>query len=111
MTLIKAEVYARQATPDLVNAVIELNKVITKKPANDPFGIGADEPPYAGPLTQAAILDEIYRQRQIELFMLGLRLEDMRRFNRPATERKRTFFPYPFRERDNNPNTPADPAG
>jgi hypothetical protein len=111
MTLIKAEVYARQATPDLANAVIELNKVITKKPANDPFGIGADEPPYAGPLTQAAILDEIYRQRQIELFMLGLRLEDMRRFNRPATERKRTFFPYPFRERDNNPNTPADPAG
>jgi starch-binding outer membrane protein, SusD/RagB family len=111
MTLIKAEVYARQATPDLASAVAELNKVITKKAANDPFGIGADEPPYAGPLTQAAILDEIYRQRAIELFMLGLRLEDMRRFDRPLTERKRTFFPYPFRERDNNPNTPADPAG
>jgi len=111
ITLIKAEVFARQATPDLTNAVMELNKVITKKPANDPFGIGADESAYAGPLTQAAILDEIYRQRAIELFMFGLRLEDNRRFNRPASERKRTFFPYPFRERDNNPNTPPDPAG
>lgn len=107
--LIKAEAYARMATPDIANAVIELNKVITKKPAADPFGIGADEPPYAGPLTVAAILDEIYRQRSIELFMSGLKLEDMRRFNRPLTERKRNFFPYPFRERDNNPNTPADP--
>jgi hypothetical protein len=109
MTLTKAEAYVRQATPDLANAVIELNKVITKKSANDPFGIGADEPPYAGPLTATDILDEIYRQRCIELFMSGLKLEDMRRFGRPNTERKRNFFPYPFRERDNNPNTPADP--
>ncbi len=109
ITLIKAEAYARMTTPDLANSVIELNKVITKTPADDPFGIGADEPPYAGPLTQTDILDEIYRQRSIELFMSGLKLEDMRRFDRPVSERKRNFFPYPFRERDNNPNTPADP--
>lgn len=25
-------------------------------------------------------------------------------------ERTREFLPYPFSERDNNPNTPADPA-
>ncbi|MFT4022700.1 MAG: hypothetical protein QM664_02815, partial [Flavihumibacter sp.] len=56
------------------------------------------------------ILTEIYRQRCIELFMSGLKLEDMRRFGRPVTERKRNFFPYPFSERDNNPNTPSDPA-
>ncbi|MEO8765175.1 MAG: RagB/SusD family nutrient uptake outer membrane protein, partial [Ginsengibacter sp.] len=110
ITLIKAEAYARQASPDLGNAVIALNNVITKKPADDPFGIGADEPVYAGPTTQEGILDEIYRQRCIELFMSGLKLEDMRRFARPLTERKRNFFPYPFRERDNNPNTPPDPA-
>jgi hypothetical protein len=110
MTLIKAEAYARQNPPDLVNALIELNKIITKKPANDPFGVGADLPPIAGPLTQAQILDEIYRQRSIELFMSGLRLEDMRRFNRPNSERKRNFLPYPFLERDNNTNTPTDPA-
>jgi len=42
--------------------------------------------------------------------MGGLKLEDMRRFNRPNSERGRNLMPYPFRERDNNPNTPADPA-
>lgn len=108
--LIKAEAYARQAAPDLTNAIVELNKVLTKKPANDPFGVGADLAPYAGAVTQAAVLEQIYRNRCIEMFMSGLKLEDMRRFNRPVGERKRSFFPYPVRERDNNPNTPGDPA-
>lgn len=108
MILIKAESYARQN--QLPQAVIELNKILTKKPVNDPFGVGANLSPYAGPVTQADILLEIYRQRRIELFMSGLSLEDMRRFGRPNTERRRNFFPYPFRERDNNPNTPPDPT-
>jgi hypothetical protein len=110
MTLIKAEAYARQSTPDLTNALVELNKIITKKPANDPYGVGADLPPLVGPLTQAQILDEIYKQRCIELYMAGFKLEDMRRFGRPDTEKKRNFLPYPFSERDNNSNTPADPG-
>lgn len=108
ITLIKAEAYARQN--QLTQAVTELNKILTKTPAGDPFGVGASLGPYAGPVTQADILLEIYRQRRVELFMSGLSLEDMRRFNRPNTERKRNFFPYPFRERDNNPNTPTDPT-
>ena len=112
MTLIKAECYARQAAPDLVNALIELNKVVTKQAANDPLGIGADLPLIAGPLTQAQILDQIYRHRCIEMYMSGLKLEDMRRFNRPNSERTRNFMPYPFVERDNNPNLASipDPA-
>jgi hypothetical protein len=109
MTLIKAEAYARMNPPDLVNALIELNKIVTKKPASDPFGVGADLPPL-GPLTQTDLLTEIYRQRSIELFMSGLRLEDTRRFGRPATEKRRNLLPYPFLERDNNSNTPADPT-
>lgn len=109
ITLIKAECYARMAVPDLANALIELNKVVTKQPPSDPFGIGSGELVPFGGTTQAAILDEIYRQRCIELFMSGLKLEDMRRFGRPNAERKRNFFPYPFRERDNNLNTPPDP--
>ena len=110
MTLIKAEAYARKATPDLTNALQELNKVITKQPASDPLGVGAGLPALTGPLTQSQILDEIYKNRCIELFMSGLRLEDMRRFNRPKTERGRDFMPYPLRERDNNSaNTPDDP--
>ncbi len=42
--------------------------------------IHQDKSPSTGPLTAAAILDEIYRQRSIEQFMSGLKLEDMRRF-------------------------------
>jgi hypothetical protein len=110
ITLIKAEAYARQTPPDLVNALLELNKVVTKKAANDAFGVGADLAPLVGPLTQQQILDEIYKQRSIELYMSGLKLEDMRRFNRPTVERKRNLLPYPFLERDNNPNTPTDPG-
>jgi hypothetical protein len=109
MSLIKAECYARQTTPDLVNGTLELNKVVTKKPANDPLGIGADLPPVA-PATLNELLTQIYRNRCIELFLSGLKLEDMRRFNRATAERKRNFFPYPFRERDGNTNTPPDPA-
>jgi hypothetical protein len=109
MTLIKAEAYARMAVPDLANALIELNKVVTKTPASDPYGVGAGLAPLVGPFTQAQILDQIYKHRSIELFMSGLKLEDMRRFARPTAERRRNFLPYPFLERDNNPNTPPDP--
>jgi starch-binding outer membrane protein, SusD/RagB family len=111
MMLIKAEAQARQN--NLPAAVAELNNVLTK--TTDAWGIGAGLPAYAGATTQAAILTEIYRQRRIELFMSGLAFEDARRFNRPVattatSERNRNFYPYPAVERDNNANTPADPA-
>ena len=107
MTLIKAEAYAR--TNNLVSALTELNKVITKTAAADPFKVGANLAASTAS-TATAILDEVYKNRCIELYMSGLKLEDMRRFGRPNTERKRNFFPYPFKERDGNPNTPADPS-
>ncbi|WP_426327000.1 RagB/SusD family nutrient uptake outer membrane protein [Pedobacter sp. R-06] len=110
MTLIKAEAYARQATPDLASSLTELNKIVTKTAATDPFGVGAALPALTGPYTQQQLLDLIYKHRCIELFMSGLKLEDMRRFNQPLADRKRNFFPYPFAERDNNTNTPPDPA-
>ncbi len=110
ITLIKAEAYARQAAPDVANALIELNKIVTKKPAADPYGVGADLAPLVGPLTAPQILTEVYKQRSIELFLSGQRLEDSRRLARPQTERKRNFVNYPFRERDQNPNTPTDPT-
>lgn len=109
--LIKAECLLRQTSPDLINAKNEIDAVLTQLPSADPFGVGAQLPAYSGTVDAASLLTEVYRNRCIELYMSGLRLEDMRRFSRPASERKRTFFPYPFRERDNNPNTPADPAG
>lgn len=107
MTLIKAEAYARQN--DLPNALIELNNVVTKQPASDLYGVGAGLPPSTA-ATQDDILNEVYKNRCIELYMSGLKLEDMRRFGRPDSEKKRNFLPYPFLERDNNSNTPPDPA-
>ncbi|MCS3795323.1 RagB/SusD family nutrient uptake outer membrane protein [Niastella sp. OAS944] len=107
--LTKAEAYARMTTPDLVNAQIELNKVITKQPANDPFGVGAGLPADNTAYNQAQLLEQIYRHRAIEMYLSGFRLIDNRRFNRPASERKRSYLPYPNQERNNNSNTPDDP--
>lgn len=106
--LIKAEAYAREN--QLAQAVAELNKVLTKKPSDDIYGVGADLPAYAAAMEQQAILDEIYKNRRIELYLTGLSLEDSRRFDRPMTERNRNFYPYPNSERDNNTNTPENPA-
>ena len=115
MALIRAEAQARQN--NLSAAVEEINRIRTKTAAQDPFGIGAGLPPYSGAMTQAAILTEIYAQRCVELFLTGQRMEDARRFNRPAppnpasfgSERNRNFYPYPALERDNNANTPQNP--
>ena len=98
----------------MTNAKAELDKILTKTAATDAFGIGANQPAYSGPMDQASLLQEIYRQRRIELFMQGFELEDSRRFERSAPEtaneeRNRTFYPYPNQERDNNTNTPTNP--
>jgi len=108
MILTKAEAYARQN--DVTNALIELNKVVTKTASGDVYGVGAELPPLTGPYTPTQLLDLIYKHRSIELYMSGLKLEDMRRFGRPNSERTRNLLPYPFLERDNNPNTPPDPG-
>lgn len=113
MRLIRAEVYARLG--QTANAVAEIDSIRMKQATADPFGIGANLPAYAGATTLADLLTEIYRQRAAELYMQGLRFEDSRRLSRPGPpgsliERNRNFYPYPQSERDNNPNTPADPA-
>ena len=119
MLLIQAEAYARKN--DFGNAKIFLDRVLTKTPAQDVFGIGADLPAYSGALDQASLLLEIYKNRCIELYLSGMKLEDSRRFGRPApppgvnplpptSERTRNFYPYPQQERDGNKNTPADPV-
>lgn len=113
MLLIQAEAYARKN--DFANAKLFLDRVLTKTAAQDLFGIGAELPPYSGPLDQASLLFEIYKNRCIELYLSGMKLEDSRRFNRPGpgaanAERSRNFYPYPQQERDGNPGTPTDPA-
>ena len=106
IALIKAEANARLSNLD--EAVNQLNIILTKN--SDPWGVAAGMTTYNGPKTQEDILTEIYKQRGIELFLSGLRLEDSRRFNRPTSERNRNWYPYPLSERNNNTNTPADPV-
>lgn len=110
MILIQAEVLARE--DKVVEAITELNKVLTK--TSDPYGVFANLPAYNGAQTKTAVLEEIYKQRCIELYLSGLKLDDSRRFGRPGPldanfERNRNFYPYPNSERDNNSNTPDDP--
>lgn len=105
--LIKAECYARMN--NLPQGLIELNRVVTKKAADDAFGVGANLPPVAV-TTIPDLLAQIYKHRRIEMFMSGQEIEDERRFGRPTAERTRSYFPYPFVERNDNPNTPPDPT-
>lgn len=113
MSLIIAENYARQGL--FTESKTALDAVRTK--TTDVYGIGAAQPAYSGPLTTAALLGDIYKQRRLEMFLSGQELEDSRRFGRPAAtpapapgeERNRNFFPYPLIERDNNTSTPPDP--
>lgn len=117
--LLKAEALIR-SSGSIPDAIVQINAVRTQG-SGDPFGVYANLPVYAGAITNDALLLEIYRQRCAELFLQGLRLEDSRRFGRPAPptnvnpvpvtfERNRNFYPYPDQERLINPNTPADPA-
>ncbi len=115
MLLIKAEAYARQN--QLSDAVTQLNLVRQKN--NDPIGVNANLGAWTGDVNnQVDILEEIYRNRSIEMFLTGMRLEDSRRIHpnfqvpleaNTTNERNRNFYPYPTIERENNPNTPADP--
>lgn len=116
MLLIKAEAHARKN--ELDKAVIQLNLVRQKD--NDPLGVNANLPAWSGDASnQNAILEEIYKNRSIELFLTGLRFEDSKRFHpdfivpresNTTNERNRNYYPYPSIERENNPNTPADPS-
>jgi starch-binding outer membrane protein, SusD/RagB family len=109
MRLIRAECLLRQSTPDLPGATSLINAVLTQAPSADLNGVGANLAAYAGVNDVPSLLTEVYRNRCIELFYSGLKLEDSRRFGRPVSERKRNNFPYPIAERQNNTNTPADP--
>ncbi len=116
LMLNKAEAYARQN--DLANAVTELNKVRMK--SDDPLGVNANLPAWDGDSgNQNAVLEEIYKNRAIEMFLTGMRLEHSRRFHpdfqvpqasNTTNERNRNYYPYPTIERENNPNTPPDPS-
>jgi len=117
MLLNKAEAYARNT--DLPNAVVQIDLVRMK--TADPYGVNANLAAWTGNATDLnEVLDEIYRNRGIEMFLTGMRLEDSRRFhpnlltvpNPPNTtnERNRNYYPYPTIETDNNNAVPSQPV-
>ncbi|HEV2130206.1 MAG TPA: RagB/SusD family nutrient uptake outer membrane protein [Longimicrobiaceae bacterium] len=105
MRLIMAEAYARLGNLEPARTLV--NAVRTQCP---PAGVDPIEPmPCLPPLsaaelpTQQAVLNEILQQRRYELFLQGVRFEDLRRFGQPL---KYEFIPYPTSECERNPNTP-----
>jgi hypothetical protein len=98
LSLIRAEAYAR--TNRLPEAIAQINVVRANA------GLGAQTAVTLP--TQAAVLDEIYRQRRYSLFLTGTRWADERRFGRIA-EARTTWLPYPAQETVANPNPPATP--
>jgi starch-binding outer membrane protein, SusD/RagB family len=119
MKLIKAEAILMSATPiagtTIPSSVIAEIDAVRTQASGDIFGVNANLPTYSGATDAASLAAEIYKQRCMELFCTGNRLEDSRRLGRIASptnlvERNRNFYPYPDQERQNNPNTPTDPA-
>jgi len=116
MMSIKAEAYAMQN--QLSNAVVQINLVRQK--TDDVYGVNAGLGPWTGNSADVdEIMDEIYIQRCIELFMTGQRFEDSRRIHSSfvpsngqdiISERNRNFYPYSYEERNNNSNCPSDPG-
>ena len=118
MDLIEAEAYAR--LDNMTEAEISLNIVRNKKSGDDVLGYGLAagfDDTYSSGGDKAALLEEIYMNRRMEMFLSGTALEDSRRFDRQnppteidyTTERNRNFYPYPASERAGNPETPSDP--
>jgi starch-binding outer membrane protein, SusD/RagB family len=104
MRLIRAEVHARRG--ELLQALVLLNEVRTQcsSPLNEPT---ACLPPLtlADVPTQQAMLQQILRERQYELYLQGLRWSDLRRFNQPLKYR---FMMVPRTECDRNRSAPAE---
>ena len=103
-----AEAYARLEGDNSANAISHINKIRTKN--DDVFGVNANLPVYSGGTAREDLLNEIYKNKRIELYLTGMSLENSRRFERPQDERSRNYYPYPYVERASNPNTPLDPS-
>ncbi len=104
MRLIRAEVAARNN--QLTDALALVNEVRT--PCSSPL----DEPVACLPAltagdvpTQQAMLAEILKQRQYELFTLGTAWRDLERFGEPI---KYSWMNIPVTECDRNPNAPLE---
>ncbi len=116
--LIKAEAYAQMG--NLSDAVALIDEV--RQDTSDIYGVNAGLGAWAGDATnQQEVLDEIYYNYAMELYLSGLRWLAHKRIYpnylsgiTPPVDcskaRTRNYFPYPYNEQSNNPNTPDDPS-
>jgi hypothetical protein len=98
LSLIRAEALARLNR--LPEAIAQIN--IVRGRAGLGAKTAADLP------TQAAVLDEIFRQRTYSLFSMGLHWADERRLGKISLA-KVAWLPYPFTVCATNPATPTCP--
>jgi starch-binding outer membrane protein, SusD/RagB family len=102
MLLIKAEAHARMG--NLGQAIDYINEVRTQcaSPVNEPTACLPPWTPVAP--TQEEVLRQIAHERRYELFLQGLRWEDMRRFSDVIDETPSLMWlPVPRQECDANP--------
>ncbi len=103
MLLIRAEAQARLNNLDQARTLI--NQVRTKAPTATTPGANLPALTAAQLPTQAAILRQIAYERRYELYMQGLRWEDLRRLGQFAGRQpKASFLPLPQDECQINPN-------
>jgi hypothetical protein len=103
MLLIRAEAQARLGNLDQARTLI--NQVRTKAPTATTPGANLPALTAAQLPTQAAILRQIAYERRYELYMQGLRWEDLRRLGQFAGRQpKASFLPLPESECQINPN-------
>jgi starch-binding outer membrane protein, SusD/RagB family len=104
MRLIRAEIHARRG--ELLQALNLINQVRTpcSSPLNEPVACLPALTLLDVP-TQQAMLDQILREREYELYLQGVRWSDLRRFGRPV---KYPYMMVPRTECDRNNNAPAE---
>lgn len=102
--LIRAEVHARNG--DLQEAIDEINEVRTQcEPGREDPAPCLEELTLADLPTREAVLAQIAYERRYELFLTGLRWEDLRRLGQyTGDEAKVDWLPFPQRECDVNPS-------
>lgn len=107
MILTRAEALVERNTgTDLADAEILINQIRNRA------GIGV----YAGAPTQAALRDEVFLQRRLELALEGHYFFDLVRTGRASTltnpvwNNNMALFPIPFRERNANPSLEQNPG-
>jgi len=104
MRLIMAEVQARSGNLDEAIALINDVRVPCSSSLDEPVAclpaLDATDLP-----SQTAVLDQILKERRYELFALGVRWDDLRRFGKPV---KYPVMPVPQSECDRNVNTPIE---